>query len=150
MMNRILLGFLFLCPACNIERKVADEVARLRLQDRPTVVVFRDTVVYRDTVLAVVPEAVQENEVLADWFAVPELADTVLEGGIVRLEIRRDTVIRFRTVVKERGIAVPVVDTIYLTRQVQVPASDTHADKWAWLYALAAGLIGLFLFFRKK
>ena len=150
MMNRILLGFLFLCPACNIERKVADEVARLRLQDRPTVVVFRDTVVYRDTVLAVVPEAVQANEVLADWFAVPELADTVLEGGIVRLEIRRDTVIRFRTVVKERGIAVPVVDTIYLTRQVQVPASDTHADKWAWLYALAAGLIGLFLFFRKK
>lgn len=150
MMNRILLGFLFLCPACNIERKVADEVARLRLQDRPTVVVFRDTVVYRDTVLAVVPEAVQENAVLADWFAVPELADTVLEGGIVRLEIRRDTVIRFRTVVKERGIAVPVVDTIYLTRQVQVPASDTHADKWAWLYALAAGLIGLFLFFRKK
>ena len=149
-MNRILLGFLFLCPACNIERKVADEVARLRLQDRPTVVVFRDTVVYRDTVLAVVPEAVQENAVLADWFAVPELADTVLEGGIVRLEIRRDTVIRFRTVVKERGIAVPVVDTIYLTRQVQVPASDTHADKWAWLYALAAGLIGLFLFFRKK
>lgn len=150
MMNRILLGFLFLCPACHIERKVADEVARLRLQDRPTVVMFRDTVVYRDTVLAVVPEAVQENEVLADWFAVPELADTVLEGGIVRLEIRRDTVIRFRTVVKERGIAVPVVDTIYLTRQVQVPASDTHADKWAWLYALAAGLIGLFLFFRKK
>lgn len=144
------LVFVFLFPFCTVERRVAAEVARLQLRQTPVVFVTRDTVVWRDTVWATLPETEQTNEVLAGWFALPEIADTVLHGDNVRLEIRRDTVIRFRTVVKERGIAVPVVDTIYLTKERQTPSGETHADKFAWLYALAAGIIGLILFFTQK
>jgi hypothetical protein len=148
-MNRIWF-FCIVCfisfPFCNVERRVAAEVARVQLQNKPVVYVLRDTVIYRDTVAVRLDSLEQTNEILGGWFALPDVQDTVLQGEHVRLEIRRDTVIRIRTVVKERGIAVPVIDTIYLTRQVQVPASETHADRWAWLYALAAGLAGLVLF----
>lgn len=152
-MRKKISGILFLAcalSACSIERRVANEVARLQLKQTHVVFVTRDTIVWRDTVWATLPETEQTNEVLAGWFALPETADTVLHGENVRLEIRRDTVIRFRTVVKERGIAVPVVDTIYLTKERQVPSSETHADKFAWLYALAAGVVGLILFFTQK
>jgi len=148
----VILGLVsvFLFPFCTVERRVAAEVARLQLRQTPVVFVTHDTVIWRDTVWATLPETEQTNELLAGWFVLPEIADTVLNGENVRLEIRRDTVIRFRTVVKERGIAVPVIDTIYLTKERQTPSSETHEDRFAWAYALVAGIVGLILFFTQK
>ncbi len=146
-----LLGICFLFPFCSVERRAAKQAARLQLPDGRIYVVTRDTVFYSDTVFVNVPEMEQTNEVFGGWFAVPDGKDTVLVGDAVRLEIRRDTVIRFRTVVKERGIAVPVADTIYLTKErvVNQPAAE-HADKFAWLYALLAALAAIGLYFTQK